>query len=213
MGSGKSTLAALLPALYEAAPGTLKLAGQAVEKWPLGELRARFGYVPQDGFMFSGTLFDNLVFGKPSASYDEALQAAAAAGLTDDIATFPDGLETIVGERGVTLSGGQRQRLALARALLLNPDYLIMDDTLSAVDAAVEAQIMARLLPLRHGRGTLIISHRLSSLMEVDNIVVLENGRVTDSGTPAELMGRDSYFKRVRELNKFEDGGHSEDGE
>lgn len=210
MGSGKSTLAALLPALYKAAPGSLIVAGLAVEKWPVGELRARFGYVPQDGFMFSGTLFDNLVFGKPEATWDEAMAAAQIAGLADDLHNFPDGLETVVGERGVTLSGGQRQRLALARALILDPDYLIMDDTLSAVDAAVEAWIMARLLPLRRGRGTLIISHRLSSLMEVDSIVVLEHGRVTDRGTPAELMERDSYFRRVLELYRFEDGGHDE---
>ncbi|UQZ90821.1 hypothetical protein C4J81_17045 [Deltaproteobacteria bacterium Smac51] len=205
MGSGKSTLAALLPALYEAAPGTLKVAGRFVEEWPSADLRARFGYVPQDGFMFSGTLFDNLAFGKPEATEDEAMAAAAVAGLADDILGFPDGLNTMVGERGITLSGGQRQRLALARALLIDPDFLIMDDTLSAVDAAVETEIMSRLLPLRRERGALIISHRLSSLMGVDRIVVLENGRVTDVGTPAELMSRESYFKRVRELNQFEE--------
>jgi ATP-binding cassette subfamily B protein len=206
MGGGKSTLAALLPALYEAEPGTLRVGGRLIEEWPAAELRARLGFVPQDGFMFSGPLFDNLVFGKPDASREEALAAAAAAGLADEIAAFPGGLDTIVGERGVTLSGGQRQRLALARALLIDPDYLIMDDTLSAVDAAVEAEIMSRLLPLRKGRGTLIISHRLISLMGVDRIVVLEEGRVTDQGTPAELMARESYFKRVLELNRFDEG-------
>lgn len=204
MGSGKSTLAALLPGLYQARPGTITVAGRPLEQWPTSELRAFFGYVPQDGFLFSGTIFDNLAFGKPEASEDEVLAAARLAGLAEDIAGFPDGLTTLVGEKGLTLSGGQRQRLALARALVIDPAYLIMDDTLSAVDAAVEAGIMERLLSLRKGRGGLIISHRLTSLTRVDKVVVLENGRITDQGTPAELMGRESYFKRVSELSRFE---------
>ncbi len=205
MGGGKSTLAALLPALYTAPPGSLLVGGRPVEDWPPAELRSRFGYVPQDGFLFSGTIFENLTFGRPGASEAEARAAADIAGLTEDLAGFPDGLETVVGERGVTLSGGQRQRLSLARALVTDPAYLILDDTLSAVDAAVEAKIMARLLPRRPGRGGLIISHRLASLREVDWIVVLEDGRVTDQGTPAELLARESYFKRVLELGQFEE--------
>ena len=207
MGSGKSTLAALLPELYQAPPGTLRVAGQLVEDWPPADLRGLFGYVPQDGFLFSGTIYENLAFGKPEASEAEVLAAADVAGLTTDLAAFPEGLQTLVGERGVTLSGGQRQRLALARALVLDPPYLILDDTLSAVDAAVEASIMEKLLPVRRGRGALIISHRLSSLMEVDRVVVLEEGRITDQGAPEELMKRESYFKRVRELNQIEEGG------
>jgi ATP-binding cassette subfamily B protein len=205
MGSGKSTLAALLPALHSAPPGTLRVAGQAVEDWPLDDLRALFGYVPQDGFLFSGTIYENLAFGRPEARPEEILAAADLAGLSRDLASFPDGLETVVGERGITLSGGQRQRLALARALVPDPPYLILDDTLSAVDAGVEAEIMSRLLPVRRGKGGLIISHRLSSLMEVDRILVLENGRLSDQGSPRELMSRETYFKRVLELNQFEE--------
>ena len=204
MGSGKSTLAALLPALYEAPEGTLLVAGRPVEDWPSGPLRSLFGYVPQDGFLFSGTIFENLAFGKPEASEAEVLAAADTAGLTEDLLALPEGLETMVGERGITLSGGQKQRLALARALVLDPPYLILDDTLSAVDAGVEAAIMEKLLPLRRGRGGLIISHRLTSLMGVDKVIVLENGQITDQGTPEELMSRESYFKRVRELNQYE---------
>ncbi|MDR1920157.1 MAG: ABC transporter ATP-binding protein/permease [Candidatus Adiutrix sp.] len=203
MGSGKSTLAALLPALYEPPPGSLKVAGVLAEEWPLKDLRALFGYVPQDGFMFNGTIFDNLAFGLPEATEEEALAAARAAGLMDDIAGFPDGLRTVIGERGLTLSGGQRQRLALARALALDPPYLIMDDTLSAVDAAVEDAIMKRLIELRRGRGGLIISHRLTSLLGVDYIMIMERGCVTDQGTPRELLGRESYFKRVYELGQY----------
>ena len=204
MGSGKSTLAALLPALYQAPLGAIKVGGLPVENWPLSDLRAVFGYVPQDGFLFSGTIFENISFGRPEATVEEVRAAADVAGLTSDLDGFPDGLETVVGEKGMSLSGGQRQRLALARALVIDPPYLIMDDTLSAVDAAVEAEIMAKLLPIRRGRGALIISHRLTSLMGVDRVVVLENGRVTDQGSPEELMSRESYFKRVRELNQYE---------
>ncbi|MDL2259572.1 ABC transporter ATP-binding protein/permease [Deltaproteobacteria bacterium OttesenSCG-928-K17] len=201
MGSGKSTLAALIPALYEAPAGTLKVSGLAIEKWRPADLRLLFGYVPQDGYLFSGTIAENISFGRPDAGPEEIAGAAALAGLTDDLASFPDGLETVVGERGLTLSGGQKQRLALARALLIDPPYLILDDTLSAVDASVEAEIMARLLQLRQGRGGLIISHRLTSLMGVDRVVVIEEGRISDQGTPEELMGRESYFKRINELN------------
>ena len=202
MGSGKSTLAALLPALFAAPPGTICVAGRPVEEWPLSALRARFGYVPQDGFLFNGTIYENVAFGRPAASAAEVRSAAETAGLGEDLNFFPDGLETLVGERGLTLSGGQKQRLALARALLPDPPYLIMDDPLSAVDAEVESQIMSRLLALRRGRGGLIISHRLTSLMDADWVVVLERGRVADQGTPAELMSRDGYFKRVRELGE-----------
>lgn len=202
VGAGKSTLAALLPALYEAGPGMLRVAGQEVEKWPLAALRGRFGYVPQNGYLFSATIFENIAFGRPDATEAEVRQAAEAAGLAEDLAAFPEGLATVVGERGVTLSGGQRQRLALARALLLDPDYLILDDTLSAVDASVEAAIMGRLPALRRGRGTLTITHRLTSLTGVDRVVTLADGRVTDDGPPAELLRRDTYFRHVYELSR-----------
>jgi len=202
MGGGKSTLAALLPALLAAPPETIRVAGRSLEDWPLSALRARFGYVPQDGFLFNGTIYENVAFGRPEASAAEVTAAAETAGLGEDLKFFPNGLDTLVGERGLTLSGGQKQRLALARALLPEPPYLIMDDPLSAVDAEVESQIMSRLLTLRRGRGGLIISHRLASLMAADWVIVLERGRVADQGTPAELMSRDGYFKRVRELGE-----------
>ena len=204
MGSGKSTLAAIIAGIYAPPEGTVKISGQPAEDWPVRTLRGLFGYVPQDGFLFNGTLYDNLAFGRPDAPESEVMQAAEVAGFAADIAGFPDGLKTLVGERGLTLSGGQRQRLAMARALVINPAYLILDDTLSAVDAAVEAGIMERLLKLRHGRGGLIISHRLTSLMGVDKVLVMEKGHITEEGTPAELMRKESYFKRVHELSQFE---------
>ncbi len=200
MGSGKSTLAAVLQGLYRCPPETVWLNDIPLEQWPSSRLRSIFGYVPQDGFLFSGTVFDNIAFGRPEASESELLEAADIAGLTADIQAWPEGLQTVVGERGVSLSGGQRQRLALARALLLDPPYLIMDDTLSAVDAAVEDEILRRLRQQRRGRGALIISHRLTSLMDVHRVLVMQDGRIVDDGSPAELLSRDGYFKRVCEL-------------
>lgn len=196
-GSGKSTLAALLPRLITPPPGTLWVGGRLMEDWPVAELRRRIGYVSQDGYTFSGTILENAAFGRPEASREEVLAAVRLAGLAPDLAAMSQGLDTWVGERGLTLSGGQRQRLALARAILLDPPLLILDDTFSAVDAAVEEEILANLRPVRQGRTTLIISHRLTSLNGVDVIFVLEEGRVTASGTMAELIDREGYFKRI----------------
>ena len=203
MGGGKSTLASLLPALYQAPEGALKVGGEWVEKWPLKDLRALFGYIPQDAFLFNGTIYENLSFGRPTATEDMVWEAAKTAGLQDDLAFFPDGLNTVIGEHGLTLSGGQKQRLALARALVTDPPYLILDDTLSAVDAAVESQIMNNLLTLRQGRGMMIISHRLSSLTGVDRVVVIDQGQIIQEGTPGELLRQEGYFKRIIDLNSF----------
>jgi ATP-binding cassette subfamily B protein len=172
-GCGKSTLAALIPALIEPTSGRILIKGIPTTQWPLDRLRSLFGYVPQDGHIFSGTMRQNLAFGSPEASDEEISEAAQAAALPIDLGVFPQGLDTIIGERGLTLSGGQRQRLALARALLLDPAFLILDDTLSAVDAHVEEEILARLAPLRKGKGTLIISHRVTSLAKAKTVSIL----------------------------------------
>jgi ATP-binding cassette subfamily B protein len=202
-GSGKSTLAALLPALYEPDSGVVRIDGRPSTDWPLGRLRGLFGYVPQEGHVFTGTMRQNLAFGKPDADDESIVRAAEAASLPLDPAVFPRGLDTLVGERGLTLSGGQRQRLALARALVLDPPFLILDDTLSAVDAAVEEEILAALAPLRKGRGTLIISHRVTSLSKASLVAVLENGRVSEVGTFAEVVARDGYLSRIAELARL----------
>jgi ATP-binding cassette subfamily B protein len=202
-GCGKSTLAALIPALYEPTAGEIIVAGRPSVEWPLARLRGLFGYVPQDGHVFTGTLRDNLAFGKASATDAELAAAAEAAALDLDPGVFPNGLDTLVGERGLTLSGGQRQRLALARALLLDPPYLILDDTLSAVDAAVEEAIMERLLVLRKGRGTLVISHRAASLAKADLVAVLEGGRVAELGTFEALSASGGHLARLVALARL----------
>ncbi|MDR3204007.1 MAG: ABC transporter ATP-binding protein/permease [Deltaproteobacteria bacterium] len=200
-GCGKSTLSALLPALLEPTNGKLIIASIDSRKWPLDRLRALFGYVPQEGHIFTATMRYNLSFGLSNASEKALLQAAEAAALPIDKSVFPQGLDTLIGEKGLTLSGGQRQRLSLARALLIDPPYLILDNTLSAVDAQVELEIMDNLSRLRPGRGALIISHRVSSVSKCDFAVVLEDKRVSMSGEVNSLMKTNGYLKRMAELS------------
>ena len=200
IGSGKSTLVQLILGLYQAPLNSLYIGGQAIEAWPLNGLRRLFGYVPQDSFMFSGTILENLCFGNPSATMAEAERALELSHFAADVKNFTHGLETLVGEKGVTLSGGQKQRLALARALILNPAYLVMDDTLSAVDLAVEHEILQNLAVERKGRGLLLITHRVTSLAIADEIFVLENGQLTGQGNMSELLAHNAYFRRIYEL-------------
>jgi ATP-binding cassette subfamily B protein len=199
-GSGKTTLANLLVALHDPSVGEILIDGIPTSQIPLPALRKLFGLVPQDGYIFSGTLFQNIAFGKPDATEEDVIEAASLASLTMDRDVFPDGLHTAVGEKGLTLSGGQRQRVALARALLMDPPYLIMDDTLSAVDASVEDSILNALASARKGKGTLIISHRLTSLSRASRVVVIEDGELTQDGTHGTLAQEEGYFKRVSEL-------------
>ncbi|MDR1577875.1 MAG: ABC transporter ATP-binding protein/permease [Deltaproteobacteria bacterium] len=201
-GSGKSSLAALLPALYEPTGGQILLNGLPTTQWSLASQRALFGYAPQDGHIFTGSLGQNLAVGRPEATERQLIQAAEMANLPIDLSVFPEGLETIIGEKGLSLSGGQRQRLALARAWLRDPLFMILDDTLSAVDAAVEETILANLIPTlkSRNRGALIISHRLTTLKTADRVFVLENGRLSDWGTAQELADRPGYFQRISQL-------------
>lgn len=198
-GAGKSTLMSLLPRFYDAAPGMVAVDGQPIAAIPVALLRRSIGYVPQETFLFSDTLRANIAFGSPDAS-DEQIEAATdAAGLSADVAGFPQGYDTRVGERGLTLSGGQKQRTALARALLRDPRILILDDSLSSVDTLTEERILAQLADFARGRTTLIVSHRISTIRNADWIVVLENGAIAEQGTHTELIGLGGAYAELYE--------------
>jgi ABC-type multidrug transport system fused ATPase/permease subunit len=198
-GSGKSSLIYLVPRFYDVQAGSIKIDGNDIRKFKLGSLRRQIGVVLQDVFLFSGTIRENIAFGKPDASIDEIVQAAKAARIHDFIESLPSGYDTVVGERGVTLSGGQRQRITIARALVTNPRILIMDDSLSFVDAKTEQEIQAAMEEATKARTTLIIAQRFSTIKTAEKILVLENGCVAEFGNHDELMTKSGIYRKVYE--------------
>jgi ATP-binding cassette subfamily B protein len=197
VGSGKSTLVRLIPRLFPVPDGTLFLDGVELNRIPLKKIRAAVGYVPQDSFLFSRSIAQNIAYGKHGASREDVERAAGIAGLAGDLARFPDGLDTLVGERGVTLSGGQKQRVAIARALIKEPRILILDDPLSAVDADTEEGILTALSGYYGERTVLIVSHRLSPLRGCDRIIVMEQGMIAEQGSHEELLALGGRYAAV----------------
>ncbi len=208
-GSGKTLLVSLVPRLLDPDEGAVRFGGRDLRAWPLAALRARLGMAPQEPVLFSDTLAANLGFGMETPAEDDILRAADIAHLHEDAVRFPQRYDTLLGERGVTLSGGQRQRAALGRALARRPVLLILDDVLSAVDTHTEAAILAKLRPVMAQATTLLVSHRVSTLRDCDRILVLENGRITQDGTHADLLARPGYYRDLDERQRIED--HLED--
>lgn len=203
-GSGKSTLAHLVPRVFDPPAGTVFVGGVDVRDLSLAQLRAAVGFVPQDAFLFSATIAENIAFGRPAASRDEIVRAAELAGIHDEIAAFVDGYDTRVGERGLSLSGGQKQRVAIARALLCDPKIVVFDDPLSAVDAEREEVILANLRQFFRGRTCVLIAHRLSAVKDSDDIVVLDKGRVVERGRHDDLVAGGGIYARVWALQQAE---------
>jgi ATP-binding cassette subfamily B protein len=204
-GSGKTTLVNLIPRVYDASPGSVLIDGLPIRSFPVDFLRSSIGFVPQETFLFSDTIRENIAFGKDDATDDEIGEAADAANIATDIEGFPEGFKTIVGERGITLSGGQKQRTAIARAILRNPRILVLDDALSSVDTNTEEKILNHLREVMRGRTTIFISHRVSTVQNADRIAVLHGGRIVESGTHDELLARHGYYADLYDKQLLEE--------
>ena len=193
-GSGKTTLVSLIPRIYDAAPGMVRIDGRPIREYSIASLRKSIGFVPQETFLFSDRIRENIALGVDTATDQEIHHAAEAANIAADIESFPEGYQTLVGERGITLSGGQKQRTAIARALIRNPQILILDDALSSVDTHTEDKILNHLRDVMRGRTTIFISHRVSTVRNADRIAVLHGGAIVELGTHEELLALNGYY-------------------
>ncbi|MBW4025688.1 MAG: ABC transporter ATP-binding protein, partial [Proteobacteria bacterium] len=204
-GSGKSTLVSLIPRLHDAAPGMVLIDGQPIRQLPLETLRRSIGFVPQETFLFSESIHENIAFGIPSATAEQIERAATTAHIATEILEFPKQFATLVGERGVTLSGGQKQRTAIARAVIRDPRILILDDALASVDTYTEERILEGLREVMQGRTTIFIAHRVSTARSADRIAVLIGGRIAELGTHDELFAQGGYYTSLCEKQQLEE--------
>jgi len=203
VGSGKTTLINLLLRLFEPNSGNIKIDGNSLEEIPLKILRQNISVVPQDPFLFSETIKNNISFGKSDASLDEIIEIAQKCKLHDEVLTFGNGYDTMLGERGITLSGGQKQRVAIARAMITSPKILILDDALSAVDSATESFVLTNLKEFMRERTTIVISHRISTVMNADNIILLDKGKIAESGSHEELIRLNGKYAQIFKLQQI----------
>ncbi|MBV8081091.1 MAG: ATP-binding cassette domain-containing protein, partial [Actinobacteria bacterium] len=203
-GSGKTTLASLVPRFYDVQRGRVTVDGVDVRDVTVASLRREVGVIAQDPFLFSASVRENIAFGRPDATQEEIERAARLAQADEFVSELPAGYDTVVGERGITLSGGQRQRLAIARAIVVDPRILVLDDATASVDATTEARIRVGLREAMRGRTTIIIAHRLSTIALADEIVVLEDGRVAARGTHDDLIGRSAVYRVIYEHGRLE---------
>jgi ATP-binding cassette, subfamily B, multidrug efflux pump len=212
-GAGKTTLLKLLIREFDGFEGDVRFGGHSVNDYTLEKLHEAIGYVPQDHFLFSATVAENIAFANPASEREEVFKAAKLANIHDDILQFTEGYETVVGERGVSLSGGQKQRISIARALMMDPEVLILDDSLSAVDAKTEEAILNGLRKNRAGKTTIITAHRLSAIQHANLILVLDEGRIAQKGTHDELMEEEGWYKSMYLRQQLEElvehGGRS----
>ena len=204
-GSGKSTLVSLIPRLADAAPGSLLIDGRPIRDYSLETLRRAIGFVPQETFLFSATIRENIAFGVEDATDEQIQRAAEIANIAADVEGFPEKYETMVGERGLTLSGGQKQRAAIARAIIREPRILVLDDALASVDTHTEDQILNGLRQLMHGRTTIFISHRVSTVRNADRIAVLHQGHIVEYGTHDELLALNGYYTALYDKQQLEE--------
>ena len=205
IGSGKTTLLKACMRLVHTPQDSIQIGGHDITSLNLGALRKCFGYVSQETILFSKSLEANVAFGMPTAGREAVVSALVSASFSPDDPSLPDGLDTLVGERGITLSGGQKQRASIARALLIDPSILVLDDALSSVDSETETQILSRLRENRSGKTTLIVAHRFSAVAHADQILVLEKGRLVETGTPQELLAQNGSYARMAQLQALEE--------
>lgn len=204
-GSGKTTLLKLLLREYDVVDGEVLLNGENIKNYKLKDLRSLIGYVPQDQVLFAMSIKENIRFADPAYSDERVEEVTKLCGLYNDIKSMPDGIDTIIGERGVSLSGGQKQRIAMSRALIMNPDILILDDSLSAVDAKTENLILENLKEERKGKTTIITAHRLSAIVHADLIIVMDNGKIIERGTHDELLAQNGWYKETYSSQQLEE--------